>query len=63
MWVRFVDVHFHRFNAQFKQRFMPGQERNLPKAVADKAVAAGHAIRMKKASRNAKPEPVDGDDA
>jgi hypothetical protein len=63
MWVRFHSVHWHRFNRSFARRFMPGSEHNLPRAVADKAVADGHATRLKKPAKNTGPEPADGDQA
>lgn len=62
MWVRFQAVHWHRFSPQLKTRFLPGGEHNLPTAVAEKAIADGHAIKMKKARKGAKPEPVDGEE-
>lgn len=63
MWIRFSHQHWHRFTAQYKRRFMPGEEHNLPTPVAQKAVDDGHAIKMKKRSRSAKPEPEHGEKA
>lgn len=60
MWLRFTHEHWHRFNPQFKTRFLPGQERNLPTSVAEKAIRDGNAIKLRKKSRHAKPEPDNG---
>lgn len=63
MWVKITALHWHKFNAQAKTRYLPGMIKNLPTAVAEKAVADGHAIKMKKSRRGARPEVADGKEA
>lgn len=53
MWVRFTERHEHRFTRQMKRYFDPGEVRNLPAAVAVKAIDAGHAVKMKKPTKAA----------
>jgi hypothetical protein len=63
MWVRFTAVHWHRYNRQLKRRYLPGAEHNLPRSVAEKAVADGHAVKMKKRSRDSEAELMDAQEA
>lgn len=62
MWVKFTAEHWHRFNAQAKTRYRAGMTVNVPTIVANKAVGAGHAVKMRRSSKAAKPEQV-GDEA
>jgi hypothetical protein len=61
MWVRFTSEHWHRFTPQMKRRYPKDTVANVRKAVAEKAIAQGHAVAMRKRSRHAKPEPIDGE--
>lgn len=60
-WVRFTSLHWHRFNGQVKRRYLVGQVMNVPAPVAKKAIADGHAVALRKASKTAKPEPANGE--
>lgn len=61
MWVKFTERHEHRFTRQMKRYFMPGEVRNLPTAVALKAIEAGHAVKMKRPTKAAPAEVDDGE--
>lgn len=57
-WVRFTAELWHRFTPQMKRRFPKDTVANVPRAVAERAVAAGCAVAMRKRNRNAEPELV-----
>lgn len=64
MWVRFTAEHWHRFNRQMSRRYLPGMVVNVPTRAANKAIADGHAVRMKRTRRAGPPVEVnDGDEA
>lgn len=62
MWVKFTEIHRHRFTRQMMRKFMPGEVRNIPTAVAEKAIADGHAVKMKRPSKSSVAEVDDGEE-
>jgi hypothetical protein len=59
MWVRFTADYDHR-EPGFTVAYKAGWTGNIPTAHAETALAAGKAVRMRKASKDA--EPVDADE-
>lgn len=61
-WLRFTADHDHRTPA-FTIAYKAGWVGNVPHDIADAVLAAGKAVRMRKASKDAEPvaEPVEDD--
>lgn len=57
-WVKFTADHDHR-EPGFTVAYKDGWTGNIPTAHVDAAVAAGKAVRLRKVSKDAEPEPVE----
>jgi len=60
MWVRFTADFDWKPKPQVTLAFLAGQERNVTRDCAEKAVAAGKAVRFKKAAKSDEALPDGG---